>query len=109
MLQYKRLSLSAARVSEISAVKNLVTDYIRHNSNLKNAIKSGTLSSYLENSLKSSLISRIQDSGYDDITINETPIGTISGSDLKLTTIYVLLEDMKMDKEEDVYVVIFTK
>jgi hypothetical protein len=109
ILQYKRLSLAAARVSEISAVKNLVNDYIRHDSNLKDAINSETISTYFENKLKPALESRISDSGYDDIIIKETPDGTTSGSSLNLTTVHVLLEDTKSGKEEDVYVVIFTK
>ncbi|MGC9384926.1 MAG: type II secretion system protein [Kosmotogaceae bacterium] len=109
MLQYKRLSLSAARVSEISAVKNLVNDYIRHDSNLKDAINSNNLTTYFEDRLKPALESRVEESGYDDIIIKGTPDGTISGSELNLATVHVLLEDTKSGKEEDVYVVIFTK
>ncbi len=109
ILQYKRLSLAAARVSEINAVSNLVTDYIRHDSNLKDAINSDTLSTYLDNDLKPALESRIVESGYSDIIVKGTPDGTITGSELNLATVNVLLEDTKSGKEEDVYVVIFTK
>jgi hypothetical protein len=108
ILQYKRLSLAAARVSEISAVKNLVIDYIRHDSKLKDAINDD-LKSYLENKLEPALESRISDSGYEDIVIKETPDGTTSGGSLNLTTVHVLLEDTKSGKEENAYVVIFTK
>ncbi|MFW6172969.1 MAG: hypothetical protein ACOC5T_04430 [Elusimicrobiota bacterium] len=110
ILQYKRLSLTAARVSEITAVSNLVADYIRNDGYLRDEIGKGTVSSYLSNgekSLKGKLEMKIENSGYEDIVINI--IEEIDNGVDNLTKIHVLLRDNKLGKEEDVYVVIFTK
>lgn len=102
--------MTAARVSEITAVSNLVADYIRNDGYLRDEIGKGTVSSYLSNgekSLKGKLEMKIENSGYEDIVINI--IEEIDNGVDNLTKIHVLLRDNKLGKEEDVYVVIFTK
>jgi hypothetical protein len=111
ILQYKRLSLAAARVSEISAVKSLVIDFVRTDGYLKEAIQSNELNVYLqdgEGTLKYKLEDKIVAASYEDIVI-ENIEETNDGIENGLTTIHVSLKDSKLGREEDAYVVIFTK
>ncbi len=109
ILQYKRMSLSAARASEIIAVKNLVSDYVRNDDNLVDSINTNSFFEYIENDLVSTLENRIDEAGYLDVVIDGVPSGNISGNDLNLVSVHMTLKDTVSGKKEDVYVVIFTK